>query len=175
MREGELDFDFTAAKHVEKLDEKGRKLPQGMMFVDFVLEEDDQLIMLEIKDPSSKPKGDDLKAEVAIQKQRDEFIIELRKDDWIAQKLTPKARDSFTYLHLMERDIKPIIYVLLIGSENLSPLDPALLVAFKDRLFARLCQETEQPWVRQYVIDCLVLTEKTWPLAFPQYALTRIS
>ena len=66
MWEGELDFDFTAAKHVEKLDEKGRKLPQGMMFVDFVLEEDDQLTMLEIKDPSSKPKGDDLKAEVAI-------------------------------------------------------------------------------------------------------------
>ena len=175
MREGELDFDFATAKRVDKLDDKGKRLPEGMMFVDFVLEEDDQLIMLEIKDPSSKPKGSDFKAEVAIQKQRDKFIIELRKDDWIAQKLTPKARGSYTYLHLMERDVKPIIYVLLIGSVNLSLLDPALLAAFKDRLLIRLRQEADKPWVRQYVVDCLVLTEKTWPLAFPQYALTRIS
>jgi len=174
MEERGLDFDFSAAKHVEKLDEKGKKLPEGMMFVDFVLEEDEQLIMLEIKDPSCKAKGGDFKAEVALQKQRDEFIKELPKDTWIAQKLTPKARDSYTYLHLMERDTKPIIYVLLIGSENLSPLDPALLAAFKDRLLTRLRQEADHPWIRRYVDDCLVLTENTWPLAFPQYPLTRI-
>ena len=169
-----MDFDFSAAKQAEKLDEKRRKLPEGMMFVDFVLEEEEQLIMLEIKDPSCKAKGGDSKAELAIQKQRDEFMKKLPKDAWIAEKLTPKARDSYTYLHLMERDTKPIIYVLLIGSENLSALDPALLAAFKDRLLTRLRQEADQPWLRHYVYDCLVLTEKTWPLVFPQYPLTRI-
>jgi hypothetical protein len=173
MEEGELKFDFSTAMHVEKLDEKGKNLPEGMMFVDFVLEEVEQLIMLEIKDPSCRPKANDFKAEGRIQKNREKFIKELSKDAWIAEKLTPKARDSYTYLHLMERDTKPIIYVLLIGSENLSPLDPALLAAFKDRLLTRLRQEADQPWARLYVYDCFVLTEKTWNLVFPQYPLAR--
>jgi len=175
MREGELDFNFSTAKNAEKLDEEGRKLPQGMKFVDFVLEEEEQSIMLEIKDTSCKARGGDSKAVLAKQRECDEFPKKLMNDEWVAHELTPKARDSYTFLHLMKRDTKPIIYVLLIGSENLSPLDPALLVAFKDRLFARLCQETEQPWVKQYVVDCFVLTETNWPKIFPQYALTRIS
>jgi len=137
MREGELEFDFSAAKQAEKLDDKGKKLPEGMKFVDFVIEEEHGLIMLEIKDPSCQAKGGDAKAEAAMQKQREEFIIKLHKDDWIAQDLTPKARDSYTFLHLMERDAKPIVYVLLIGSEK-SPLEPALLATFKDRLLAKV-------------------------------------
>jgi hypothetical protein len=173
VKEGELDFDFSDAKHVEKLDETGKKLPQGMMFVDFIVEEDDQLMMLEVKDPSCKAKGVDPKAETALQKQRDEFIKKLYKDDWLTEELTPKARDSYTFIHLMGRDTKPIVYVLLIGSENLSPLDPALLAAFKDRLLTRLRQEADQPWARLYVYDCFVLTEKTWNLVFPQYPLAR--
>jgi len=174
MREGELEFDFSAATQAEKLDDKGKKLPEGMKFVDFVIEEEHGLIMLEIKDPSCQAKGGDTKAEAAIQKQRDEFIKKLYKDDWIAEDLTPKARDSYTFLHLMARDTKPIIYVLLIGSDKLT-LEPALLATFKDRMLARLRQEADQPWVRQYVDDCFVVTEKTWPIVFPDYPLTRLT
>lgn len=173
MREGELEFDFSAAKQAEKLDDKGKKLPEGMMFVDFVIEEEHGMIMLEVKDPSCKAKSGDAKAKDAIKKQREEFVKNLDRDDWIAQKLTPKARDSYTFLHLMERDKKPIVYVLLIGSKELS-LDPALLLAFKDRLLSRLRQEAEQPWLRQYVADCLVVTEGTWPNVFPNYPLIRL-
>jgi len=174
MREGELDFDFSAAKQAEKLDGKGKKLPEGMKFVDFVVEEENGLIMLEVKDPSCHAKGGDAKAEAAMQKQRDEFIKKLHKDEWIAQDLTPKARDSYTFLHLMERDTKRIVYVLLISSEKIM-LEPALLAAFKDRLLARLRQEADQPWVRQYVADCLVVTENTWPIVFPNYPLVRLA
>jgi len=172
MREGELDFDFSNAKQAEKLDDKGKKLPERMKFVDFVVEDEHELIMLEVKDPSCKAKGGDAKAEAAMQKQREEFLKKLHKDEWIAQDLTPKARDSYTFLHLMERDTKPIIYVLLIGSDKLM-LEPALLSAFKDRLLARVRQEADQPWVRHYVADCLVVTENTWPIAFPDYPLVR--
>jgi hypothetical protein len=72
----------------------------------------------------------------------------------------------------MNRDDKPILYAFLLGVEKLT-LDPALLLGFKDRLLARLRQETDQPWARHYVNDCLVLTEQTWPIAFPDYPLLR--
>lgn len=174
MREGELEFDFSAARQAEKLDDKGKKLPEGMKFVDFVVEEEQKLILLEIKDPSCKPKGSDAKAEVAIEKQRAEFVKDLHKDHWIAQELVPKARDSYTFLHLMARDSKPTVYVLFIGSDKLM-FEPALLAAFKDRLLARIRHEADQAWVREYVSDCLIVTEATWPSVFPDYPLLRLT
>ena len=173
MREGEFEFDFTAAKAVEKLDDPARQRPQGMQLVDFVLEEERHLIMVEVKDPSCKAKGGSSVADAAIEKSRAEFVKKVQKDTLIADELTPKARDSYSYLHLMKRDSKPILYAFLLGADKLS-LDPALLLGFKDRLLARLRQETDQPWTRHYVTDCVVLTEQTWGAAFPQYPLTRM-
>jgi hypothetical protein len=141
--------------------------------VDFVVEEDHRLLMIEVKDPSCKPKGVNVAAETALVKSRAEFVKKVQNDTLIAQELTPKARDSYSYLHLMKRDDKPILYAFLLGAEKLT-LDAALLMGFKDRLLARLRQETDQPWMRQYVTDCVVLTEQTWSLAFPQYPLSRV-
>lgn len=171
-REGEFEFDFSAATKVAKLDDPRKRRPEGMQLVDFVVEEERRLIMIEIKDPSCKAKGGNIGAETAIAKSRSDFVNKVQNDTLIAQELTPKARDSYTYLHLMKRDSKPILYVFLLGADKLT-LDPALLLGFKDRLFARLRQESDQPWTRHYVSDCLVLTETTWPQAFPQYPLTR--
>ena len=141
--------------------------------MDFVLEEDDRLIMVEVKDPSCKAKGVTPDAEAAVAKERAEFVKKIQRDTLIAQELTPKARDSFTYLHLMGRDSKPLLYAFLLGADKLS-LDPALLLGFKDRLLARLRQESDQPWARRYVADCIVLTENNWPTTFPQYPLARL-
>jgi len=41
--EGELEFDFSAAKRVEKLDSPLTPLPHGMALVDFVIEEDEKI------------------------------------------------------------------------------------------------------------------------------------
>lgn len=172
-REGEFEFDFTAAKGVEKLDEPTKQLPTGMMLVDFVVEEERRLVMIEIKDPSCKAKGGNTAAIEAMEKERVKFVKKVETDTLIAQELTPKARDSYSYLHLMKRDSKPILYAFLLGADKLT-LDPALLLGFKDRLLARLRQEADQPWERHYVTDCVVLTENTWSLAFPQYPLVRV-
>jgi hypothetical protein len=108
-----------------------------------------------------------------LERDRANFVKKVQNDTLIAQELTPKARDSYSYLHLMKRDGKPKIYAFLLGADKLT-LDPALLLGFKDRLLSRLRQEADQPWERHYVSDCLVLTEKTWALAFPQYPMTRV-
>lgn len=173
MREGEFEFDFSAAKAVEKLDDPTKPRPQGMQLVDFILEEERRLVMVEVKDPSCKAKGGNPSADAALEKSRVEFVKKVQKDTLISDELTPKARDSYTFLHLMKRDSKPVIYAFLIGADKLT-LDPALLLGFKDRLFARLRQEADQPWERHYVTDCVVLTEQTWSTAFPDYPLARI-
>lgn len=172
-REGELEFDFSDATGVAKLDDPAKPRPEGMQLVDFVVEEDRRLLMIEVKDPSCKAKGGNAAAEAALIKSRAEFVRKVQNDTLIAQELTPKARDSYSYLHLMKRDDKLILYVFLLGADKLT-LDDALLMNFKERLLARLRKEADQPWIRRYVTDCLVLTESTWHLAFPQYPLTRI-
>lgn len=172
-REGELEFDFSAAAGVEKLDDLAKTLPVGMALVDFVIEEERRLVMIEIKDPSCNAKGGTPTAEAALERERAKFVKKVQDDSLIAQELTPKARDSYSYLHLMKRDCKPIIYAFLLGADKLT-LDPALLLTFKDRLLSRVRQEADKPWDRHYVADCVVLTEKTWNLAFPQYPMTRV-
>lgn len=171
--EAELEFDFSAAQAVEKLDDPSGLQPHGMQLVDFVIEDSRHLVMLEIKDPSCQPKGGDAKAMAALERSRVEFVKKVTNDTLIAHELTPKARDSYTWLHLMKRDTKPILYVFLLGTDAIS-LDPALLLGFKDRLLGRLRRETKLPWARHYVSDCLVLTESTWANAFPQYPLARL-
>lgn len=172
--EAELEFDFSAAQTVEKLDDPSALQPHGMQLVDFVIEDSRHLVMLEIKDPSCRPKGGDARARAALERSRVEFVKKVTNDTLIAHELTPKARDSYNWLHLMKRDTKPILYVFLLGTDALS-LDPALLLGFKDRLLGRLRRETTLPWARHYVSDCLVLTESTWANAFPQYPLARLS
>lgn len=173
VREAELEFDFTAAKTVTRLDDPALQRPEGMLLVDFVVEESRRLVMLEIKDPSCNAKGTDHKARANLERARAQFQRDLKDDTLIAQRLTPKARDSYTWLHLMKRDSKPILYVFLLGVSELV-LDPALLLGFKDRLLARLRKEAGEPWARYYVTDCLVLTEATWASAFPHYPLVRV-
>jgi len=173
QREGEFEFDFTAAQSVEKLDSPLKQKPEGMKLVDFVVEEERRLIMIEIKDPSGKAKGGDPDAEKGLQHNRTEYVKKLQNNTLIIEELTPKARDSYSYLHLMKRDTKPILYVFLLGIDKLA-IDHFLLLDVKERLLKRLRKEADQPWRRDYVSDCVVLTEKTWSATFPEYPLVRI-
>lgn len=187
VSEGDLEIDFTAAISYIKLDDPLIRQPQNMKLVDYIIERETELLFLEIKDPSCPPKSKRPDAQQGIEKSRGEFLKKLTDDachdscseelkgkSLISHELTPKARDSYTYIHLMKRDNKPIIYAFLLGADQLA-IDPALLLDFKDRLLKRIRHEADEPWKRQYIADCLVLTEQTWPLAFPEYPLRRLS
>jgi len=163
--EGELEFDFGNAHRLEHLDRKGRALPDGMSLVDFVIEEREHIIFLEIKDPSNAR---------APESQRQSFIRYLQNGELVNNRLVPKARDSYTFLHLMERENKPIIYVFLFGSESLS-VTKASLSILTDRLFARILKETDEPWKRRYIKDCIVVNIEDWQTYFPQYPVRRVS
>ncbi|MEM9553990.1 MAG: hypothetical protein AAGC60_07010 [Acidobacteriota bacterium] len=163
VREGRHVLRLPDDVEVERLDETGRVLPKGMSFVDFVLTDSDRTVLLELKDPAAAP--DQHRAT-----QIDTFLKQVKSHQLVDDHLVPKTRDSYTFLHLMERDPRrPTLCVVLLGFA----LEPALLLRFKERLARRLRQEANVPWRRPYVDDCLVLDAATWPRAFPDWALDR--
>ncbi|WP_041313079.1 hypothetical protein [Heliomicrobium modesticaldum] len=163
FRENQLEFNFTGALSVEKLDQPGQTLPEGMKFVDFVVETEDSVLLIEVKDPSNTH---------ALQQTRVEFINRMHSDTLVVKELVPKCRDSYTYLHLMERDGKPFTYIVLICLENLN-FDPRLLPVVTTKLRARLNKEGEQPWRRTYISNCQIIDCERWNRVMP-YPVKRV-
>ena len=162
--EGELEFDFSAALSAENLDAGGQRgQPTGMKLVDFVVKETDRTLLIEVKDPSEAG---------ASPAERAKFAKAMRQNTLISEVLVPKARGSYTFLHLMKRDDNPFLSVGLLGLDTFTN-EAALLLGFKDRLLKRIRHEGKEAWVRQYVTDCVVVTTTTWPDHFPAYPLTR--
>ena len=163
----DLSFSFPDELLWEELDKQGVKLPEKMKFVDLVIEREKDVLLVEIKDPSNcrSPAS-----------QRDAYYKRLADDSVLKQELTPKARDSYTYLHLMEKDEKPFKYVVLIGLDAFDDeRQKALLGNFKNRLLADIRCESYQPWKRQHIADCVVFSVEGWNTKFPDWKVTRIS
>lgn len=166
MREGELSFDFSKARSVMKLDEV-TPLPQGMKLVDFVVEENDRILLLEVKDPLPDAVPSEHRRRV-----KDKEIEKLKTKELINMDLVPKARDSYCYLHLMELYKRPFDFIFFTGADRLG-VTKELLLNFQDRLTARLRKETDKEWKLKYVRNCAVLTENDWIRIFGNYPVER--
>ena len=162
--EGDLEFDFSGCQHAERFDKPGVPRPHGMSLVDFVVEESERTLLIEVKAPS------DPNAPATV---RQSWTKKLRKKPLINESLVPKCRDSYAYLHLMERDSRPMLFIACLGLSKVKH-DPALLVAFKQNLLAKLKKEADQPWKRHYVDDCIVVTDTNWSQHL-RYRLSRLS
>ena len=145
--EGEIEIAFADNWHAEKFDNPGVSWPKGVSPVDFVAEGPSETVLVEIKDPSATAVPSD---------QADEFVKKMQTKELTHNNLVPKARSSYGFLHLMKRDEKPMRYVVVIGIEKLS-VQPALLLNLTDRLRSRLASETDVPWKRKYIRDCVVV------------------
>ena len=76
----------------------------------------------------------------------------------------------------MERDTKPLKYVVLIGLDAYDPVQQkALLTGFKDRLLADIRCETDTPWRRQHIADCVVLSVDIWNKTFADWPVARVA
>lgn len=164
LTEKRLQFDFRNAISAEKFDDdtEGNSKPQGMSFVDFVVEEKDRLFLIEVKDPS---------IDKALPGAQKKFVDSLKSSDLIEAHLVPKARDSYTFLHLMMRgENKVKDYIFILGDENLD-IEPALLLELNRRLGKKLAQETNVPWKRKYIRENYIVNLEGWKKHFPQYPL----
>jgi hypothetical protein len=137
-----------------------------MKRVDFLVETDDKIFFVEVKDldnPNARPEN--------INK----FLQELRSDSLIANKLVPKARDSFLFNHLLSRlpQGKARIYIVIIACAQL--LSPELLT-LTDKLKRQLPLEGpfQQAWTQSYFDACFVTNLTEWNRALRQFPLRRI-
>ena len=163
----ELLFEFQDDVEWEELDKQGVKLPTRMKFVDLVIERETEVLLIEIKDPSHSRSPDG---------ERRRYLKRLSDNSILTQELTPKARDSYLFLHLMERDSKPFKYIVLFGLDAFTPeIQKGLLLNFKDRLFDDIKCETYEPWKRKHIQDCAVLTADSWNKKYPEMPVTRLS
>lgn len=165
LREGDIHFTFSDAWQAELFDEPGAIIPKRIYPVNFVVEGDNDLVLVEVKDPSAaRVPGHNLA----------QSIRKMRSKELTYQELVPKARTSYGFLHLMARDTKRMRYVVVIGLEKLS-IDPFLLSNLNDMLRNRLAQETETAWKRPFIADCTVISIADFPKALPGCSATRIT
>jgi hypothetical protein len=163
----ELLFEFPDEVVWDELDKQGVKLPVRMKFVDLIIERDADVLLVEIKDPSHSKSPD---------KEKNGYLKRLSDNSVLTQELTPKARDSYSFLHLMEKDRKPFKYIVLIGLDAFDPIQQkAVLTGFKDRLMADIRCEAYEAWKRKHIADCVVLSVDSWNKLFPDWPVTRLA
>ena len=162
--EGEIQFAFTDDWHAEQFDREGFSWPKGVSPVDFVAERQNATVLMEVKDPS---------ASTVPAANADRFVKKMQTKELTHNELVPKARSSYGFLHLMKRDSKPMRYVVVVGTENLS-IQPALLLNLTDRLRQRLLRETDVPWERKYMSNCIVVPVEDVGKAVPGCTAQRI-
>jgi len=158
-----LVFDFSAAQRFEVIEPKpGQKQACGLMLVDYVVYDENFCLLVEVKDPSDP---------FAPESERTLFLANLA--GLFSDELVPKARDTYTYLHLMNMIDRQLIYVVLIGVDGF-PNGEAMLSGAKDRLMSRIRKECDRPWEKQYVADCMVVSIEQWNKALSKYPLERL-
>lgn len=167
FEEGELQLSFGEEWDAEHFDRRGARgfPPKGVSPVDFIAERADELVLVEVKDPSAARAPD---------ANRQDFAKKMKSEELTHGELVPKARTSYGFLHLMARDTKPMRYVVVLGIERLS-LQPTLLTNLTDSLRKRLAQESDTAWKRTYISDCTVVSVEDVGKALPGCFASRVA
>lgn len=165
IREGTLELSYPDTISVRRFDGETHPLSDCMKAVDWLIEEEDRLIFVEIKDPEQA---------VSEHAQELEAFRTRVQEGQIDMQLVQKYRDSFLY-RWAEGDLKDEKWyvVLMTGIED------ALLLPLLERLKQKLPSRarTVPSWERTIADKCLVLSLEKWNVLFEShgYILQRIS
>ena len=162
---GEITISFPKDLDCDKLDEQGGRIPTGMSLADHVINTENILYILEIKDFSCSTSSEPRKKKNPKRLQCDGFI---------SSRLTPTVRNSYTFLHLMNRNDRRIVYIVLLGLDDFeSPNNKSFLDTYKQRLIKSIRREADEPWKREHINDCIVCNMDTWNEIFLQWPVQR--
>lgn len=172
--EGAIHFLFANAVGQRKFDEEGSAghgLSHCMKAVDCIVEFEDKILFIEVKDPQ----GDR-----SHTKEENEKFVNRFKSGKLDDELKYKYRDTFLYecaLNRYEwasnRAEKPIHYYVLFADET---LDSALLSARSEALKRNLPVQGPRgsEWPRPFVHGCEVFNIASWNEHFPDCPVTRM-
>ena len=164
--EGNLRITLPRGARARKFDDPSTHglLGRHMKAVDFVIEMNDRMLFLEVKDPENPEARAD---------RRDRFISQFLAKE-LDSDLVRKFRDSLLYEWACGEVDKPIHYWVIVAIERLTA--PALS-SRSDDLKRRLPVVSAAPgrWKRQIVEDCRVFNIRSWNEALPaDYQVSRV-
>ena len=166
LKEDGLEIDFTDALHTLKFDQNDPNHPeyhdlQNMPRVDFVVELQDSIFFIEVKDPG-RPDAVDSGGTKLLKK------IEAGT---LEASLVEKYLFTFFFRWAEDRLSKSVHYVSLITLE--SPMLPPLVDRL-EKLLAELLKKSVR-WTRLPLASCQVHNIETWSAVFPLWPVTRIT
>ncbi|MDP8239513.1 MAG: hypothetical protein P9X24_10520 [Candidatus Hatepunaea meridiana] len=166
MIENDLQFDFSKAlKPARRFDDENHGLSHCMKAVDFIIELNDKILFIEVKDPQH-PR--------VSKEELTRFLAKLKSKELVNKELIPKCRDSFLYEYAMNNLGKPVFYYVLIAIDALTKAE---LFYQTDILRKHIPVEgiPENPWQNRFIEGCMVMNIDTWNLYLPEYPVSRIS
>ncbi len=165
LRERDLEIEFTDAIDGLVFDQMKPKQPNfhgvsEMHRVDFVVEFDEAIIFVEIKDPCNPN---------AQARGLKKFKKELN-DGTLSSTFASKFIDSFFYRWAEDKLSKSVHYLCLVT------LDAELLPNFSDEIAKKIpsVNKTSNRWQRHPVGTCQVFNIETWNENFPKWPVSRL-
>ena len=165
LPEGNLQITLPVGSIGRKFDDKASHgLSHCMKAVDFIVEMQEQILFIELKDPDRPD---------AMPTRSAEFLQKFLSGD-IDADLKTKYRDSWLYEWAQGRVKKPIFYLVLIGASSLSPAE---LLARTEALKRQLpvAGPKDDPWKNPIVAGCAVMNLATWNKNLPDMPVSRIT
>jgi hypothetical protein len=167
LTERDLEFNFTDAIDVLFFDEMQDENASnyhgiGLMHrVDFVVELENAILFVEVKDPSHP-----LAEELNIQK----FHRKITEGK-LAKSFADKYVSTFIYRWSEEKVDKPIHYISLVT------LDEELLGNLTDEITTLLppMNHSVPRWKKQFVNNCQVFNIESWNENFPKWPVRRVA
>jgi hypothetical protein len=166
LRERDLEIDFSDAINAIVFDQMKIDQPNyhgiGQMHrVDFVVELEESILFVEVKDPGN-PKA---QAEGLAK-----FHRELQ-DGTLGDTFAAKFIDTFLYRWAEECLHKPVHYISLVTLE-----DSELLPSFSDEIEKKLppMGRSVPRWKRQLALNCQVFNIDMWNENFPKWSVSRV-
>lgn len=170
VKEGSLQFDFSQAVRVLEFDKHiSPKVSHCMKCVDFLVEWQNEVWLVEVKDPEDPniPEQNSIK-------EYKRFVSTLYSEKLFSQELGPKAKDSFLYLYLSRKLIdKPLKYFVLLGLDSFSD---SQLLPLNTPLRRSICLSGlgDKEWTTPYFKAALVFNIRNWNNSFPECLIQRI-
>jgi len=164
--EKDLEFNFSNVVDAFVFDQMDEFLPNyhavdEMSRVDFIVELDEAILFVEVKDPDCPGASAESLAK---------FHTKLQNGK-LGNVFASKFIDTFLYRWAEEKITKPIHYLSLVT------LDNAQVVQLSDEIVRKLPPRgaTVPRWSKQLFENCQVFNLNTWNENFPSWQVTRIS
>lgn len=169
--EGEIRFDFSAAENVWNFDESGNHhMSHCMKAVDFIVEWETEVWLVEIKDPLKST----IPSKYKCQRERS-FLEELDSGTLFDCKIGPKLKDSFLYMYL-EKFLwtKPFKCLVVLCVDF---VETAIFLKYTDKLESSICfkKRDGSAWNSKYIESVALFNLDLWNKSFTKCPATRES